>query len=313
VSDNLTEGISVKSVSDNLTEGTISLQEDSKTDQTTLEGMEVPTATPSSDEGSRMSKRREKTPRQPKVKIFFMVNDNFNLDSNSFTIYHQNICGLKGKTDELISSMSPNLPQILCHSEHHLKHTELDQINIEGFKLCTAYCRQAMKRGGVCIFIQKSLEYSKIDVTKYCKDQDIDICMLNLKTTSFSSHIMAVYRASTGNFNLFLNRLDDSIKSIYRVNLSRISCGDINIAYLTENDRKRQLDSVLQTYNLTAIVTFPIRSQGISSTTIDNIFIDNSEVSNYTVFPFFNGLSDHDAPIDKRYKFAITKSLCLYY
>jgi len=62
VSDNLTEGISVKSVSDNPTEDTFSLQEDSKTDQITLEDMEVPTATPSSDEGPRMSKRKKKPP-----------------------------------------------------------------------------------------------------------------------------------------------------------------------------------------------------------------------------------------------------------
>ena len=149
-----------------------------------------------------------------------MVNDNVNLDSNSLTIYHQNICGLKGKTDELISSMSPNLPHILCFSEHHLKRTELEQINIEGFKLCTAYCRQAIKRRGVCIFIKKGLEYSKIDENKYCRDQDVEICMLNLKTTSFSCHIMVVYRTPTGNFNLFLNRLDDAIKSIYRANLN---------------------------------------------------------------------------------------------
>jgi len=38
--------------------------------------------------------------------------------------------------------------------------------------------------------------------------------MLNLKTTSFSFHVMAVYRAPTGNFNLFLNRLDDLITSL---------------------------------------------------------------------------------------------------
>jgi len=87
-----------------------------------------------------------------------MANDNFNVDGNSLTIYHHNICGLKGKTDELISSMSPNFPHILCFSEHHLKHTELDQINIKGFNLCTAYCRQAIKSGGVCIFIQKDLK-----------------------------------------------------------------------------------------------------------------------------------------------------------
>jgi len=47
--------ISAKSVSDNQTEDNISLQEDSKIDQTTLEDIEVPTATPSSDEGPRMS------------------------------------------------------------------------------------------------------------------------------------------------------------------------------------------------------------------------------------------------------------------
>jgi endonuclease/exonuclease/phosphatase family metal-dependent hydrolase len=136
-----------------------------------------------------------------------------------------------------------------------------------------------------------------IDVNKYCKDQDIEICMLNLKTTSFSSHIMVAYRAPTGNFNLFLNSLDDSIKSIYRADLNLILCGDINTDYLTDNARKRQLDSVLKTYNSTAIVTFPTRSQSIPSTTIDNIFIDNSKISIYTVSPFFSGLSDHDAQL----------------
>jgi hypothetical protein len=112
-------------------------------------------------------------------------------------------------------------------------------INIEGFKLCIAYWRQTMKKGGVCIFAQNGLECSKIDVNKYSKDQDIEICMLNLNTTSFRLHIMVVYRAPTGDFNLFLNRLDDSIKSIYKTNLNLILRGDINIDYLSENDRKK--------------------------------------------------------------------------
>ena len=50
---------------------------------------------------------------------------------------------------------------------------------------------------------------------------------------------MVVYRAPTGNFNLFVNRLDDSIRSIYRANLNLILCADINIDYLTKNNRKR--------------------------------------------------------------------------
>ena len=65
-----------------------------------------------------------KKPLTTKSEDFFMVNDDINLDNNSFAVYHQNICGLKGKIDELISSMSPNFPHILCLSEHPLKHTE---------------------------------------------------------------------------------------------------------------------------------------------------------------------------------------------
>jgi len=49
---------------------------------------------------------------------------------------------------------------------------------------------------------------------------------------------------------------------------------------------------VLLTYNLSAIVYFPTRSQGYPSTAIDNIFIDTSKFINYTATPPHNGLSD---------------------
>jgi hypothetical protein len=123
--------------------------------------------------------------------------------------------------------------------------------------------------------------------------------MLKLKSTFYSVCIIAVYRAPTGNFNLFLNRLDDIIRSLYKANLHLIICGDINIDYLTDNDKKRQLDAVLLTYSLSAIVYFPTRSQGHSNTAIDNIFIDTYKFINFTVSPLHNGLSDHDAQVLK--------------
>jgi hypothetical protein len=98
-----------------------------------------------------------------------MVNDNQMLGSNSITILHQNICGLKGKTDELISSMSPYSPHILCFSELHLKKCELDQINVDGYRLGAAYCRRVVKRGGVCIFVQKYLKYTNTDLGNIVK------------------------------------------------------------------------------------------------------------------------------------------------
>jgi hypothetical protein len=132
---------------------------------------------------------------------------------------------------------------------------------------------------------------------EYCKDQDIEDCVLKLKSTFFSTFITAVSRAPTGNFNLFLNRVDDIIKTLYKGDLKLITCGDINIHYLTDNDKKRQLDAVLLIYNLSAIVHFPTSSQGYSSTAIDNIFIDTCRFINYTASPLHNGLLDHDAQL----------------
>ena len=149
-----------------------------------------------------------------------------------------------------------------------------------------------------CLYIcQKNLKYSITDLDKYCKDQDIEVRVLKLKSTLFNVCIIAVYRVPTVNFNLFLNRLDDIIKTLYKANLQLIICGDINTHYLTDNDKKKQYDAVLLTYSLSAIVYFPTRSQGYSNTAIDNIFIDTYKFMNFTVSPLHNGLSDHDAQV----------------
>jgi len=59
--------------------------------------------------------------------------DWYTVNCNWVNTWWQNICGIKGKTDELIGSISPNFPHILCFSEHHLKTFELEQISIDGF------------------------------------------------------------------------------------------------------------------------------------------------------------------------------------
>jgi len=110
---------------------------------------------------------------------------------------------------------------------------------------------------------------------------------------------MAVYRAPTGNFSFFLNWLDDILRTLYKVDTQLIISGDINIDYLTDNNKKRQHDAVLLTYNLSAAVNFPTRSQGYSNTAIDNIFTDTFKFINFTVSPLCNGLSDHDAQVLK--------------
>jgi len=69
-----------------------------------------------------------------------MVDDNRILNKLSSCIYllavfDQNIPRLRSKSEELKSSMLPNLPNILYFSEHHFKQFELDHMNIDNYKL----------------------------------------------------------------------------------------------------------------------------------------------------------------------------------
>jgi hypothetical protein len=55
-------------------------------------------------------------------------------------------------------------------------------------------------------------------------------------------------------------------------------CGETN--YLTDSDRKKQLDAMLISSDLSGIVYFPTRIHNQSRSAIGNIFIDVSKFEN---------------------------------
>jgi exonuclease III len=154
---------------------------------------------------------------------------------------------------------------------------------VDGYRLATSYCRKSRGKGGVCIFVHKNLNFLKVDLSRFCKEQDLEVRALKLEFT-VNIYILAVYRAPSGKLIPFLNGLDKTINSLYKAESKFIICGDINIDYLTDNDKRKQLESVLQTYNLSSIVHFPTRIQNQSST-IDNIFIDIHKIIQWVIGP----------------------------
>jgi hypothetical protein len=64
------------------------------------------------------------------------------LPHNSLKVYHQNIPGLTHKTNELLSSIHPVLPHIICVTEHHLNQLEVDNISLGNYILGASYCRK---------------------------------------------------------------------------------------------------------------------------------------------------------------------------
>jgi hypothetical protein len=95
--------------------------------------------------------------------------------------------------------------------------------------------------------------------------------------------IIATYRAPSGNFDFFINKLDTILKKLFKANVEFIICGDINIIFFVEIGRKHQLEALLKTYNLMSIVNFPTRTHHNSSTAIDNFIIDITIVGNYSI------------------------------
>ena len=71
---------------------------------------------------------------------------------NTFTVFHQNICGLL-KKEKLLNSLTRNSLQIILITEHHLIDEELEGITLHPYTLGAKFCRQMHKCGDVCVYL----------------------------------------------------------------------------------------------------------------------------------------------------------------
>jgi hypothetical protein len=143
----------------------------------------------------------------------------------------------KSKTNELIGHLHPVLPQILCFMEHHMHWEELQQISMNDSKLATYFCITSYAKGGVCIYVHKSLEIESTDRKLLQRERPWSLCYQT--KPKFDPHLHnTTYRAPSGNFHFFINKLDSIIGNKYNPALEFIICGDISMDYLKNNDKK---------------------------------------------------------------------------
>jgi hypothetical protein len=69
---------------------------------------------------------------------------------NSLNIFHQNIRGLRNKSDELTHSFEIDgiHPHVLCLSKHHMVKQDLLHLTLAGYLLGSSFCRLNLHRGG---------------------------------------------------------------------------------------------------------------------------------------------------------------------
>jgi exonuclease III len=142
--------------------------------------------------------------------------------------------------------------------------------------LGTRFCRRKLKKGGVSIFVHESINFTGVDSQHRCKEQNIEICAVKINLINRNFVILAVYRAPTGDFDYVLKELEIILDQLYNIKNDLVICGDLNVNYLEDSKNRQQLDNLLATFNLRAIVKFPTRIMKGTVSAIDNIMIDKA-------------------------------------
>ena len=95
-------------------------------------------------------------------------------------IFHQNIRGISHKTDDLIISLLPDTPHVLCLTEHHLRNEEIGNVHLDRYTLGVKFCRQTYKQGGVCIFVTNDIQFNTINLDQHNREKDLEICAIKI-------------------------------------------------------------------------------------------------------------------------------------
>ena len=72
-----------------------------------------------------------------------------------------------------------------------------------------------------------------IDLQKFSHERDIEAGAVKIVVNIC---ILSIYRAPSGNFADFLDKLEMILNLLHRNNTQLIICGDLNINYLVENN-----------------------------------------------------------------------------
>jgi hypothetical protein len=108
----------------------------------------------------------------------------YQYDKRKLVICYQNIRGLRNKTNEILCHLYPELPHFLSLTEHRSSKLEIQSLRIENYTLGDHYCRNQMLKGGVCISVNNSINYSNLNLDDYSTDKDFEVCAIQLNLLS---------------------------------------------------------------------------------------------------------------------------------
>jgi exonuclease III len=74
-------------------------------------------------------------------------------------------------------------------------------------------------------------------------------CAANIFIEKFSIMIVCICRASSADFDQFLNLCDVTLKYLHNLHMELVICGDFNISHLKDSVFKQHITLLFQSYN----------------------------------------------------------------
>lgn len=216
-------------------------------------------------------------------------------DIATLTIFHQNLCGISNKKDELelyVDNLVPKL-DFICVTEHFLNKLNAPLFALTDYYLVSHNTRVNKKRGGSLILGHRDrrvLDYMPIN--KLYKSEAFEICCT--KDIDTGLYICCCYRSpDEKNFKIFMEKIEIMLE--YLFNKKCIICGDFNIDLLCENKKRTEFVSLLRCYNFKTLIKTATFTRNQSSSCIDNLItnLDDSYIQKVSVD--HNGLADGHA------------------
>ena len=110
--------------------------------------------------------------------------------------------------------------------------------------------------------------------------------------------IIALYRSPTGNFKMFLDKLEYMLTELMKDHKNIAITGDFNIDFNGTSNELKNLNIIINSLNVKSAIKEPTRISKTSATTIDNI-LTNIDEKDFTTVVYENGISDHKAQMIK--------------
>jgi exonuclease III len=203
-----------------------------------------------------------------------------------YSLFEDFVCGLRVK------------PQIIAITEHWLNSDEVGAVAIKGYQQVANFARKTQKRGGVILFLSKSLKYDYVKQLKLMsRELKFENAGIEMKIAGQVLKIILVYRPSNPISNACMSNFFEDLESVLEENISVhgniMLLGDFNIDLLKTDLNSEKLIEMVRGYNLKQENFQVTRPAGESVTLLDVIFssYDCKGQSKIIKCPF----SDHNA------------------